>query len=136
MALIFGSESRASTTSLLGSLTTLRPMAIEADARLRAANDLRKLLLEVESTSSFVLDANSESSEAYELWDCLDALLEDCNIHEDGVALLTALLNAGAVNTLVGLMLDFPSLACSEPPVLWTASSDVSGSKSPSFSSH
>lgn len=113
------------------------PMAIEADTKLRAANDLRKLLLDVESTTSFVLDANSESTEAYELWDCLDALLEDCDTHEDAAALLTALLDSGAVDALVGLMLDFPSLACSEPPVLWTASSEVSRSKSPSsFSSH
>lgn len=102
-------------------------MATEADANARAAVDLKKLLLNVESTSSFVLDVTSGPSEVHELWECLHMLLEDCDVGEDCIALLTSLLNAGAVDTLVSLMLDFPSLTCSEPPIPWPMSTEVSG---------
>lgn len=107
------------------------PMATEADARARAAAELKKLLLRVASTSSFVLDVTSGPSEVYGLWECLPGLLKECDIGEDSTALLTSLLDAGAVNTFVGLMLDFPSVSCSEPPNPWTMSSDVSGQKPP-----
>lgn len=104
-------------------------MATEANARARAAVDLKNLLRRITSTSSFVLEAyvTSGPTEVDRLWECLHILLEGCDIGEDCIVLSASLLNAGAVDTLVGLMLEFPSSTCSEPPTPWLISTEVSG---------
>lgn len=109
-------------------------MATEADARARAAVDLSKLLVDVRRTStSFVLDVPSGTSDVHELWECLPDFLETRDISENNAALLTPLLDAGGVSTFVGLMLDFPSPTCSEPPIPWTTLREVSGESRHTF---
>lgn len=114
-------------------------MTTEADARARAVADLRKLLLNVESSYVHGVSDSSRAPSveengllpraADELWYTLDMVIGSCGQPGEESDLLLSLLKAGAVNTLVGLLIDFSHLTRSETSECWATAdpSIVSG---------